>query len=244
MAPGPHTVCAYAIDVDLPFRSAPLGCRTIVTQVALPTANWEVLSASGSTISVSGWAVDTDSPRAAVPVHVYVDGQGVGLTADGQRADVGAAFPGAGGAHGFGWSGTVAPGPHTVCAYAIDVNLPFRSAPLGCRTIVTQAALPTANWEVLSASGSTISVSGWAVDTDSPTEVVPVHLYVDGRGLALAADLPRPDVGAAFPGSGIGHGFGWSGVVAPGTHSVCVYPIDVDLPSRSTPLGCRTIRTG
>src|SRR5688572_16596571 len=89
------------------------------------------------------------------------------------------------------------------------------------------STLPKANWEVLSASGSTVRVSGWAMDPDAPTAPVSVHVYVDGRGAAVTANASRPDVGAAFPGAGNGHGWSWSTSVRSGVHTVCVYAIDV-----------------
>ena len=243
VAPGTHNVCAYAIDAELPWRNTPLGCRTVATQLALPIGNWEALSASGPTLSVSGWTLDPDTAAASIPVHVYVDGRGVEVIASGSRTDVGAAFSGAGDAHGFSWSGSVAPGPHTVCLYAIDVDLPWRNTAMGCRTITTQLALPVGNWDALSASGSTITLGGWTFDPDSPTAPAEVHVYVDGQNSVITADQSRPDVGAAFPHAGAAHGFGLSRAVAPGVHRVCVYVIDTDLPWRNTAMGCRSVTT-
>jgi hypothetical protein len=68
-------------------------------------------------------------------VHVYVDGVASVVTADRLRPDVGAAFPAAGSAHGFVWSGPASPGAHRVCLYAIDVDLPWRNTGLGCRSV-------------------------------------------------------------------------------------------------------------
>ena len=243
MSPGAHTVCLNAADVQFPARSTPLGCRAITTQLALPAGNWEGLSAAGPTITVAGWTFDPDDVGRSVPVHVYVDGQNNVIAADRSRPDVGAAYAGAGSSHGFSWSTTVAPGQHLVCAYAIDTDLPWRNTALGCRTITTQLALPRANWDVLSASGSTISVSGWTFDPDDGGRSVPVHVYVDGQNNVIAADRSRPDVGAAFSGAGDSHGFSWSTTVAPGDHRVCAYAIDTDLPWRNTALGCRTVST-
>ncbi|MCZ2814487.1 hypothetical protein O2W15_23915, partial [Modestobacter sp. VKM Ac-2979] len=81
----------FAIDVDVPSRNAELGCRSITTQQALPVGSWDGLSASGATVSVSGWALDLDQPSVSSKVHVYVDGRGVELTADRSRPDIGAA---------------------------------------------------------------------------------------------------------------------------------------------------------
>ncbi|MGY1807090.1 LGFP repeat-containing protein [Blastococcus sp. SYSU D00669] len=242
LSAGTHSVCAYAIDADLSWANTPLGCRSVGVSVTPPVANWEVLSASGTTVSLAGWAVDPDQPSAAVAVHAYVDGRfGAVLTADGSRPDVGAAFAGAGPAHGFSHSVSLAPGVHSVCLYAIDVDASWRNTPLGCRSVAVALAVPVANWEVLSASGATITVAGWAFDPDDTTASVPVHVYVDGAGAALRADATRPDVGAAFGGIGDAHGFSYSAQLAPGAHTVCVYAIDVHDPSRNTALGCRTI---
>jgi hypothetical protein len=242
VAPGMHTVCAYAIDADSNWRHTALGCRSIATQVTPPVAHWEVLSASGSTVTVKGWSFDPDATSSANDVHVYVDGAPAVVTANGSRPDVGSAL-GVGASHGFSWSGTVLPGVHTVCAWAIDVDQSWRNTPLGCRTITTQLALPMANWELLSVSGSTVRVKGWAIDPDDRTAAVPVHVYIDGGGTPLVADGSRPDVGSAFPGSGDDHGFDWSVSLAPGQHTVCVYAIDREIPSRNVPLGCRSVRT-
>jgi len=241
VAPGIHQVCVYVLDAQFPVRNSALGCRSILTQLALPKANWEALTASGAEVTVAGWAVDTDAARRAVPVHVYVDGLGTPLTTSGFRPDVSAVFTGAGDSHGFSWTGTLTPGRHSVCVYAIDADLPWRNTALGCRTVDTQFTLPRANWEVWSVSGSSLTVSGWALDPDSATSASHVHIYVDGRGTAVKADGSRPDVGAAFSGAGDNHGFSYSETVTAGSHRVCVYAIDAQIGSRNTPLGCRTV---
>jgi hypothetical protein len=225
----------------------PSGATVLVTgsrpALALPVANWEALSAVGSTISVGGWTYDPDSPMQSLPVQISVDGQWVSITANGSRPDVGAAFPGVGDLHGFSWSGTMRPGPHTICVYAIDAVVASSNSPMGCRSISTQMALPVANWEVLSAAGPMVTVSGWALDPDSGTAPSPVQISVDGQWVSITANGSRPDVGAAFPGVGDRHGFSWSGTMGPGPHAVCVYAIDADLPWRNVPLGCRNVTT-
>jgi hypothetical protein len=209
----------------------------------LPAASWDSASSSGSTASLWGWAMDPDARTAAVIVHVYVDGRwGGAMTADGNRPDVGAAFPGAGNAHGWNYTQSLANGTHTVCVYAIDVQDASRNTPLGCRTLDVGPKLPVGNWESLSATGSLLSVRGWALDPDATATAVTMHIYVDGRwGAAAWAYADRPDVGAAFPGSGDRHGWSWSTSVPLGVHSVCVYAIDVGDESRNTSLGCRSV---
>lgn len=243
--PGEHRVCVYAIDVDAPSRNAPLGCWSLSTQVTLPVGNWDALSAVGATVSVAGWAMDPDQLGVSSQVHVYVDGAGAAVLAGQSRPDVGVAFPGAGPAHGFSRSMAVPPGEHRVCVYAIDLESPSRNTSFGCRSITTQLALPTGNWEILEASGDTVTVAGWSLDPDQPTAPTAVHVYVDGAGRALTADSARPDVAAAFRSIGAGSARGFSTTVAlsRGEHRICVYAIDLDASYRNTLFGCRSIST-
>jgi hypothetical protein len=127
----------YAIDGELPWLHTAFGCRQIAVGLTRPWGNFEGVTASGGALSVGGWALDPDSPTSPGTVHVYVDGVGTAISAAGSRPDVGAAFPGVGDAHGFTWSTAVAPGRHTVCAYAIDAQFSAWNTPLGCRTVTT-----------------------------------------------------------------------------------------------------------
>jgi hypothetical protein len=54
--------------------------------------------------------------------------------ADTSRPDVAALHPAHGPAHGFDTTLDVAPGPHTVCAYAVNVGAGSGNPRLGCRT--------------------------------------------------------------------------------------------------------------
>jgi hypothetical protein len=165
------------------------------------------------------------------------------LTAGQDRPDIAGAFPGAGAAHGFSLSTTVPAGAHQVCVYAIDVEVSSRFTALGCRAISTQVTPPIGNFEGLSASGSTVSLQGWALDPDSRSVSSAVHVYVDGRLSVLTAGQDRPDIAGAFPGAGAAHGFSLSTTVPAGAHQVCVYAIDVDISWQYTSLGCRAVRT-
>ena len=76
-------------------------------------------------------------------------------------------------------------------------------------------------------------ISGWAIDPDAPTTPTEVHLYVDGPagtgwGVNLGpASQSRPDVGAAYPGTGSSHGFSTSIALTPGRHTVYLYGINI-----------------
>jgi hypothetical protein len=244
VAPGTHTVCVYAIDVQDLSRNTALGCRTVAVQVTPPAGNWENLSSWGSNLSASGWAMDPDSKTAPVSVHVYVDGRwGAAITASADRPDVGAAFPGAGSAHGWAYSTPVTLGQHSVCVYAIDVENPARNTPLGCRSIQVAITPPIGNIDRAWASYSTLNVSGWAIDPAAPSQPTYVEVLVDGETtLSAEAQDFRPDVGAAFPGAGNAHGFHHLILVSPAVHAVCINALrfQSNLMLR-TPLGCRTV---
>ena len=220
----------------------------------LPLAHWDALSASGSTITVAGWALDRDVPKAAVQVHVYVDGRGVALTADRSRPDVDAAFPGAGSAHGFSLARTAATGVHRVCVYAIDVDDQSRNTPLGCRSVTVPFPPPIGEFEDAwvgagpQNSGETVFVSGWTLYPGDPSVPADVEIVIDGQlRLVTPAVESRPDVGSAHPGMGDDHGFSEAFPVsqfsfAPGVHSVCVWT-QVMLPTErlESSLGCRQV---
>ncbi|MGY4644147.1 fibronectin type III domain-containing protein [Cellulomonas sp. URHB0016] len=238
---GTHQVCAYAIDPAIPTVNQPLGCRTVTVTNKLPLGNLEALTAAGSTLTFSGWALDPDT-TGPIDVHLYVDGGwGGALRTTGVRNDVAAAYPGTGNQHGFSTSFTAGTGTHQVCAYAIDPAIPTVNQPLGCRTVTVTNKLPLGNLEALTAAGSTLTFSGWALDPDT-TGPIDVHLYVDGGwGGALRTTGVRNDVAAAYPGTGNQHGFSTSFTAGTGTHQVCAYAIDSTTPTMNQPLGCRTV---
>ena len=94
-------------------------------------------------VRLVGWVVDPDTPL-PISVTVAIDGNPVAtgtvgstivsspFPANVSRPDVGAANPGAGPDHGFDFSVTVAPGPHTVCVYAVNAGAGINTR-LGCQ---------------------------------------------------------------------------------------------------------------
>jgi hypothetical protein len=170
---------------------------------------------------------DTDSSVALRPdVPVTVGGAPftvtlLGTTADGARVRV---------------SARPATTTHTPMTTPTPVRTPTP-------TPTPPQALPVGNWEGLSVSGATLSLTGWVFDPDQPAVPSVLHVYVDGRGASVIAGRSRVDVARVFPVAGAAHGFEHSVTVAPGTHQVCVYAIDLDQPQRNNPFGCRTIIT-
>lgn len=85
------------------------------------------------------------------------------------------------------------------------------------------------------------NVVGWALDPDSSASLV-VHVYVDNVfAMAATADDPRPDLAAAFPGSGTLHGFDLEVPTPPGQHQLCVYALNVGAGEHAL-VACRTVR--
>ncbi|MGZ6966314.1 MAG: N-acetylmuramoyl-L-alanine amidase [Acidimicrobiia bacterium] len=233
---GNHQVCVYGINVGQNAPNSLIGnCQFVI---GTPKGNLESVVRSPGAAQLKGWALDPDSAD-PVAVHVYVDGGFGGvLTADVDRPDIGAAFPGYGNAHGFDGSVPIAPGDHQLCAYAIDFA-PFHTNPLlGCRTVTSS---PLGNLDSVVRNGNTLTVMGWAFDPDTANPIT-VHLYVDGgfAGMVTASDN-RADIAAAFPGYGANHGFGATISPNAGPHQVCAYGINVG-PAKANPLlGCRNV---
>jgi hypothetical protein len=128
---GAHMVCLYGIN-DGPGTNPVLGC--VVPGGALPIGSLDEVSRVGDTVVVRGWTIDPDTVGAA-QIHVYVDDGWAGAyTAEAQRPDVAAAYPGYGERHGYQQTIGVAAGPHRVCAYGINDAGPDNVL-LGCAMV-------------------------------------------------------------------------------------------------------------
>ncbi|MCZ2822335.1 hypothetical protein O2V63_18500 [Modestobacter sp. VKM Ac-2977] len=238
LRPGPNSVCVYAINLGPGGKNPELGCRTLVLRV---DPQGDVRATGGATAAtVSGWALDPETV-APIDVHVYVDGTWARtLTADLDRPDVAAAFPGVGSRHGFSTSLTLRPGTHEVCTFAINVRQGSANPQLGCSSVLVGVA-PSGNLEQVTAKPGTVRLTGWALDADT-ADPIDVHVYVDGAFSAvLRADSARPDVAAAFPAVGGAHGFDSTLVLSPGDHQVCAYAINVAGGTGNPALGCRAV---
>ena len=138
-------------------------------------------------------------------MHVYVDGAGYALTADGPSPAVEAAFGAVGPDHAFTATVPAEPGPHRVCVYAINTG-PGATTVLGCRVVPVPFDGPVGYIDEARMAANGVRVSGWAYDDDT-TEPIDVHVYVDGQGVAVRAGGPSPTVQARFPGVGPDHAF-------------------------------------
>jgi hypothetical protein len=206
-----------------------------------PHGNLDVVS-GGIGARVQGWAYDADT-NASIPVHVYVDGTFKGvLDANTPRPDVAAVFPGVSANHGFDGSFAVGAGTHQVCAFGINVGpYGFTNPLLGCRSVTIDGS-PTGYVDSVTSPPGSVRARGWAMDADV-SWAIDVHVYVDGVfRTAVTANASRPDLAAAFPAYGGGHGYDITvGGVAAGSHEVCVYGINnVFTAGQNRLLGCRS----
>ena len=204
-----------------------------------PFGQFDSISPGPSKVTASGWAIDPDT-NSAIMVQMYLDGGASALTwASQPRPDVGAAYPASGPDHGYTLTMAAAPGPHTVCLYAINTG-PGTSRPLGCRTVTAVSSDPFGQIDAVSAGPGKVTANGWAIDPDTNSAIM-VQMYLDGGANALTwASQPRPDVGAAYPASGPDHGYTLTMAAAPGPHTVCLYAINTG-PGTSSRLGCRAV---
>jgi hypothetical protein len=201
-----------------------------------------VRPATPTTINVNGWALDPDT-TAPIPVAVYLDGAGIGwFTADGERPDIAAAFPGYGSSHGFDITVAAPPGTHEVCVYGINSGTGSGNPLLSCRRTTLLSGNPVGVVDrAQPASPTSINVAGWTLDPDTAAAAT-IAVYLDG---ALASTAPaaggRDDIAAAFPGYGPGHGFDVTVPSGPGNHQVCVWVFNSGAGSANVNLSCSTV---
>jgi hypothetical protein len=242
---GAYQVCIYGYNVGAGANTL-FGCPRVQVPTGAPIGALDAVAVSESAVSVAGWAIDPDT-TASIPVHVYVDGAGYAYTANRDRPDVARAFPAFGPAHGYSERLSVSPGRHDVCVYAINSG-PGSHVLIACRTVDVPGPSnsvqelgrpPIGNLEAVTGVDGGVDLAGWALDPDT-TASIPVHVYVDGTGVAYAADKDRTDVARAYPLYGAKHGFAEHVATTAGAHDVCVYAINSG-PGGHALLGCRRV---
>jgi hypothetical protein len=239
---GQHTVCVYAINVDIGTTNPLLGCRAITLVGAQPVGALQRTTLAAGTVRLQGYAIDPDT-TGAVSVHVYVNGRWR-MRADAAvaRPDVGAVYAALGDRHGFDISVPLGAGQNQVCVYAINADAGSGNPLLGCDTVNVVVHDPVGNFERATVSGTTVTVSGWALDEDVATQPLSVHLYVDGRWTArVLADANRADVGRVYPDAGAAHGWAGTLTLPSGPHQVCAYAINAGGGTVNPLLLCRNV---
>ncbi|MBC7519313.1 MAG: hypothetical protein H7248_10640 [Microbacteriaceae bacterium] len=237
-APGVTSVCVYAFNAG-PGVNVLLGCPTVTASSGPPFGVLDSVTTAAGMISVMGWALDPDT-AASIPVHIYVDGVGTPFMGNRSRPDVARAYPGFGDLHGFAETFAATPGPHTVCAFAVNAAGPGNNPAIGCQNVTVATGLPFAYLDSVTAVPGAFITSGWAIDPDTASSIG-VHLYLDGVGTPFVANRSRPDVGRAFPGYGDLHGFSERVAVTPGSHTLCAYAINFPAPGANPQFGCRVL---
>ncbi|MEY2462106.1 MAG: hypothetical protein QOH64_244 [Acidimicrobiaceae bacterium] len=214
------------------------GSRPVVSDAA-PTGTLEVAQTTPAGLTLSGWALDPDTPT-PVTMHVVVNGRTVSsFAADGERADLAPAHPFTGTRHGFNLDLGLADGRHHVCITAED-DVHQVTPELGC-TDLDVSSLP---FGVLDRATALVDgraqLAGWAIGPRT-AEPIAVQVTVDGVTVASGtANVGRPDVGRSHPAYGAAHGFAIDVPVPPGRHTLCAYAVlDDDQPAPQ--LGCQQL---
>ena len=220
-AVGAHNVCVYGINVGRGMNKL-LGCDSVVVPSADPIGSVDSLYAEPGGFRIRGWAADPNT-SSNLAVHVYRNGIGTPIRTGTPRSDVAAAFPFAGATAGFDAHVDAPPGSARVCAYGINVGW-GANAGIGCGTVNVLGGNPVGGVSTTT-DGLAVRVRGWAIDPET-TQSIPVHIYVDGVGHAVDANVDRSDVGAAYPGYGARHGVDTSFDLPAGPHTVCAYGIN------------------
>ncbi len=103
-----------------------------------PVGALDAAVGGNDSITVKGWALDTDTPKQAVTVDVHVDGKYIGsCTTDVQREDINQAY-GTTGTHGFEKTfryDVDQAGEHTVTVYFVNTTKGYPAATTGSKKV-------------------------------------------------------------------------------------------------------------
>jgi SpoIID/LytB domain protein len=238
IAPGAHTICTYAINSVAGQPNPQLGCAPVQAYAGNPIGSIGITPAIGGA-QVTGWALDPES-LGPINVRISVDGRTTATLAASSALDsVAAQFPLYGAAHGLSTLLAIS-GTHTVCATALNVGA-GADAQLACVSVTVYAGTPIGYLDAVVPNPGSVALWGWSIDPDTVAPV-PVHVYVDGQLVTgLAATQERPDVGAAFPVYGSGHGYAAIVPLAAGRHTVCAFALNIVGAGSNPQLGCKVV---
>jgi hypothetical protein len=209
------------------------------TGVVQPFGSADQITGGSETVHVAGWAIDPAN-SAPTTVVVTIDGASAAtLTAGNTRADVGAAYPASGAAHGFDATIDAPAGTHTVCVTAKTVA-GTASAQLGCASVAIAQASPFGAVDTARAEPGGITVAGWTIDPDVPTAPVALRVSIDGQVTNLTANTARPDIAQVYPAAGAAHGFSTTIPASAGAHTVCITAVNVGAGKDTALASCST----
>jgi hypothetical protein len=233
---GKHVVCIDAKNIGA-GATLNLTCRTMTLDYG-PFGAFESLRAGAGSISVRGWAVDSDTVSAPVTMTITVDATPHVVIADDPRPDIANVRKGAGPNHGFAAAYKVAQGKHTVCVTGKNIGFGTDNT-IACKTITLNES-PVGAIDVIARAKDKVHVQGWAFDPDAPTQSLTVTLTVDHAAQSVVAKVARSDVAATHPAAGKFHGFDLSLPLAEGSHTICISARNVSFGSNLA-LGCRAV---
>ncbi|MDP9181971.1 MAG: peptidoglycan-binding protein [Actinomycetota bacterium] len=239
---GTHEVCLVALNaIGTPGTDTQMGCSTINAQHN-PVGALSSLTSALGTVSLTGWALDPDSPD-VLSTSLTVDGVVSPVVPESvTRTDIGLRFPGIGDQHGVKAELSLPEGTHEVCLRAPNaLNTPGSDATVGCRSVKVEHS-PVSSLDFLRRSPAGVSVRGWALDPDV-TAPVTVEVLSDGQVVrSLVASVTRADLGSTYASQGSDHGFSTAVSLPVGTHQVCVrVPNASGTPGTALALPCRSV---
>jgi hypothetical protein len=133
-----------------------------------PIGTLDSVTVRPGAVEISGWAIDPDQVP-SIPVHLYVDGAAMEVTANTARPDVADAYPlYKNASHGFNAVLVASPGTRKVCAYAINVSGTCFNALLGCKTVTVPAASAPASARASAAPTTSTVAPTTTTSTSSP----------------------------------------------------------------------------
>lgn len=101
---------------------------------------------------------------------------------------------------------------------------------------------PLGRLETVVDRGGSVLVRGWVYDPNSPAATVRVNVFAGGTKIGTdTTGQSRPDVAAANYGAGTQQGFEQKIPVSAGTHTICVYPVNIGAGYSNPRLGCVTV---
>ena len=220
-----------------------------------PVGQIDSVTAGMGTLTVQGWAYDSDRPSESIEIHVYIGGAAGAAGVEGRnlnatnilRADVNEDHSITGN-HGFDRTfPTNKRGEQAVYVYAINVDT-GSNVLLGCRTVNIPTGNPLGNYEHATTGYGTVTVKGWAFDPDQPSDSIRIDVYIGGTadspnavGYSLGlTDALRSDVNNVYHITG-NHGFNRTiSTTKTGTQAVYIYAINVGAGTH-TLLGSKTV---
>ena len=207
-----------------------------------PVGHVDSVSAKGSRVTLSGWALDPDLRTSSMTVRV-TEGSAIRWqhTTANIRSDINSRYHTTG-LHGFRAIFTATNGRHSYCVYLINSGM-GNASPRHCSYIVNVNGSPTGALTSASTPGpGQLAVTGWAYDPD----VVPAASYVritldadTSTAVTVLANQARPAGTYSAAGN---HGYGTTLTTTPGSHDVCAVALNAG-PAGPQPvaIGCATV---